>query len=119
MSHSRIPRSFVYLGVFCCFLSLLALLLSVALPGVGWVLAALTVITTSLLAPFIGRTFVIVTLILSGIHLFTFGPLSLIGTNGPVQVPTKFLLIFVIIPAAIAILSILISMWKTKKQKSD
>jgi hypothetical protein len=119
MDRSRIRRLFNYFGIFCSCLSFLALLLSVALPGVGWVLAALTVITNSLLVPFIGRRYVIIALIVSGIHLFSFGPLSLISAGGQGQAPMTFLLAFVIVPAVIAVLSILFPKLNAKKHKSD
>lgn len=90
------------------FLSFFSFMLSLALPGVGWLLAVITLTTISLLTHLIGRGYVIVTLIVSTIHLFTFGPLSLLGQSGveSAQLPIFYLIIFVIVPAVLALFSI-------------
>lgn len=91
-----------------------------AMPGVGWTVGVLTLITASLLVPFIGRKYVITVFIVNSIHLFTLGPLSRLGQSGPVQPSPIFLAIFVFVPAAIALVSILLPEWRVMtKHKSE
>jgi hypothetical protein len=106
--------------MFSILVSVFSFLLSVAMPGVGWVMAAIALIATSLLAPFIGKRYVIIALIVSSIHLFTFGPLSAwrqsSGTHG--SLPILFLAISVILPIATALISIAIPNHRHSRSKS-
>jgi hypothetical protein len=106
MDKSRMRKFLVYVGIFCSIVSFISFLLSLALPGVGWFVATFTLIATSLLVPFIGKRYVIVTFIVNSIHLFTLGPLSLLGQSGPLQLPIFYLVIFIIVPTVIALISI-------------
>lgn len=91
--------------------------MSLGLPGIGWVVAALTLVLTSFLVPWIGRKYVTVTLGISVIHVLTFGPLSLLGQSRPV-LPTFFLIVFVIAPIVIALISLFfpIERFRTKRE---
>ena len=108
-THMRIRRLLlVAIGIFSILVSVFSFLLSLAMPGVGWAMAALALIAASALTPFLGKRYVIITLVVSSVHLFTFGPLSVLhqssGTQG--SSATLFLVIFVILPVATALVSI-------------
>lgn len=83
-------------------------------------MAALALTINSLLVPLVGRRYVIVALGVSSIHLFTFGPLSLLGQSGPAQLPTIYLIFFVIVPVVIALISIFVpASFFMKKKKPN
>lgn len=86
------------------------------MPGVGWVVAILALVVVSVLAPFSGRRYVSVTLVVSGIHLFTVGPLSLLGQSGPDWPPVAELVIFVILPIVIALASVFVPIYFSRKE---
>lgn len=112
-------RFFLLIGAFCTVASGLALLLSLPMPGVGWLLAALALTAVSLMTPLIGRGYVLVSLIVSTVHLFTFGPLSILVTEFQLaQVPTFYLLIFVVMPFGIALLSIFLPICCARRENS-
>jgi len=116
----KIRRLLVLSGVFCSVSSVFALLLSLPMPGVGWLLAALVLMAVSLLTPWIGRSYVTVSLIVSVFHLFTFGPLSLLQSESPfVHLPTFYLLFFIVVPLGIAFLSIFLPMCARRGNTPD
>jgi hypothetical protein len=91
-------------------LSVFAFLLSLGMPGVGWALAAIVLIVTSLLTRFIGKAYIGAALSVTLIHLFTLGPLAqvLSSSRGQPLPPTGPLIIAVVLPIAIAIASLVI-----------
>lgn len=62
-------------------LSLVAVVLSLGAPGLGWGLATLTMIAISLCARLVGRGWLYVCLALTLVHLLTFGPLGVAGSS--------------------------------------
>ena len=118
MKKSRIRRPLVYVGVLCSLASFVSLLLSLAMPGIGWLVAASALIVTSLLVPLIGKKYVVTTFVIDSIHLFTFGPLSLLGQSGPLQLPAFYFIVFIIIPGVVGLISMSIpsSMLYTKRK---
>ncbi|RZI40497.1 hypothetical protein EGT07_22920 [Herbaspirillum sp. HC18] len=113
-------RLSVLVCVCCAYLSLLAFVMSLGLPGVGWAVGMLALVTVSLLSHWGGRKYVVVTFLISTVHLFTLGPLSGLGksTHQGDQPPVFFLIIFVIVPMTIALLSIFMPGLSTAMRKS-
>jgi hypothetical protein len=107
-------------GVFFLFISLISLLVSLAMPGVGWLIAASSLMAISLLTPFIGANYVIASLIVSAIHLFSLGPFSGMRTSVglPAGMTTEFVIVTVVIPAAAAFISIFLS-WRPLKSRKE
>jgi hypothetical protein len=63
-------------GVFLVFLSVFSILVSLAMPGVGWTISAVTLIVASLSSPLIGKQYIGAALVISMVHVFTLGPLA-------------------------------------------
>ncbi|MGH8808159.1 MAG: hypothetical protein ACREX0_09810 [Noviherbaspirillum sp.] len=122
MNSKRIRRVLVCIGVFSIFLSCFSFLLSLGMPGVGWVMAALALILASLLTPFIGRRYVSVALIVSSVHLFTIGPLSFlhqpVGAQGSMP-PLSTIIVVVVVPFAIALFSLFLPKWHSRERDTD
>jgi hypothetical protein len=82
----------------------MSILISLAMPGIGWLVAVMGLTVTALLSPFIGKTYVVISLAASVIHALTLGPLSVVGQSGTnlSQLPPSFLIGLVIAPVALA-----------------
>lgn len=61
---------------FLIFLSVSSIVISLGMPGVGWVVSALTLTIASLAAALIGKRPVAIVLGISLVHLVSFGPLA-------------------------------------------
>lgn len=90
------------------FLKLLAffgLFLSVAIPGVGWVIASITLIAASISVTLVDKKSLAFVFIVNCLHLFSFGPFSILSASSRIQIwPLSFGLLFlVIVPFVIAI----------------
>lgn len=115
----KIRRFLIGVSVFCTVASGFALSLSLPMPGVGWILAAFALTAVSLLTPWVGRSYVFVSLVVSIVHLFTFGPLSLLVSDGSLmQLPMFYLLIFIVVPFGIALVSILLPVCRRRRNIS-
>jgi hypothetical protein len=79
------------------------------MPGVAWMMAVSALLVNSLLVPWAGRGGLLVTLVVSSVHLFTFGPLSLIGQSGTGQLSVDQLIAMVLLPMAIPLIAIVVS----------
>lgn len=75
----RRPRRLAGAGF--ALLSMVAVVLSLGAPGLGWGLATLTMIAASLCARLAGRGWLYVCLALTLVHLLTFGPLGVAGSS--------------------------------------
>lgn len=83
-------------------LSMMSILLSVGMPGVGWLMAALMLFVASASAPLCGSRPLALTIVLSIVHLVSFGPFA--GLRQQDGVEGSFVLIFIVVPFAIAIM---------------
>lgn len=63
-------------GAGCVLLSLIAVVLSLGAPGLGWGLATVTMVAISLCSRLVGQRWLYVCLAVTTIHLLTFGPLG-------------------------------------------
>lgn len=61
-------------GVLTTIMSLFSFVVSIAAPGIGWVAAVVALLGASALTPYVGRRFAVIALLISVVHLFTFGP---------------------------------------------
>lgn len=57
-------------------MSVVSVVLSLGAPGLGWLLATVTMVMVSLCARLVGQRWLCVCLGVTLVHLFTFGPLS-------------------------------------------
>lgn len=62
-------------------LSVVAIVLSLGAPGLGWGLATMTMIAASLCARLVGQRWLYVCLALTLVHVLTFGPLGVAGSS--------------------------------------
>lgn len=95
------PRWRVALGIGLVALSILAVVVSVGAPGIGWMLAVVTLYAGGLSAPRTGRRQLLAVLAIGLLHLFLVGPLAgfrWIG-GGP---GAGFVIFFVALPLATA-----------------
>lgn len=76
--HRRLPR---LAGAGFALLSVVAVVLSLGAPGLGWGLATMTMIAASLCARLVGQRWLYVCLALTLVHLLTFGPLGVAGSS--------------------------------------
>ena len=106
----KIRRLLVGIGVFLIFLSFFSFFLSLGMPGIGWVMAAVSLTLISMLTPYIGKRYAIISLILSSIHLFTVGPLSTLRHSSSTETlhlfSSLFFIIAVLLPFVAAFISI-------------
>ena len=72
----RAQKLAMLVKAFLILLSSLSIVISLGMPGVGWIISALTLIVASLLAALIGKRSVGVVLGISLVHLVSFGPLA-------------------------------------------
>ncbi len=103
-------RALWWLGVGMLLVSVLAFLASAAIPGVAWVVGMVALIVLSAVARYAGKAFAILGVVVSTIHLFLFGPLSLsIFLHRPGNLalpPLGVLLLLVALPFGVALLAI-------------
>jgi hypothetical protein len=106
-SHAK-RRSFTWIGFFCLVLSVFTILLSIGMPGVGWMVAAGVLIVCSAITPWIGKRYIAGSLVVSILHLFSFGPLPLLGGAAAVHSwpPVWFLACFVAFPLLLAVMTL-------------
>jgi hypothetical protein len=102
-------RSAFRVSVLFAFVACFSLFLSLGMPGVAWMMAVSALLVNSLLVPWAGRGGLLVTLVVSSVHLFTFGPLSLIGQSGTGQLSVDQLIAMVLLPMAIPLIAIVVS----------
>jgi hypothetical protein len=81
---------------FLIFLSVFSIVISLGMPGVGWIVSVLTLIIASLVAALIGKRPVAVVLGISLVHLVSFGPLA--GFDVQPGVGYSFAAITVVLP---------------------
>lgn len=94
-------------SVFLIILSGLSIIISLGMPGVGWVISALVVIVASLMAPLIGISTVAIALAISLVHLVTFGPMA--GFRLQPGVDTGFGLIAIVVPFLVGFIVLLVA----------
>jgi hypothetical protein len=106
-SHPK-RRSFTWIGVSCLALSTFAILLSIGMPGVGWMVAVGGLIVCSAITPWIGKRYLAGSLVVSILHLFSFGPLALLGGAVSTRAwpPAWFLACFVAFPLLLAVMTL-------------
>ncbi|NRR29518.1 hypothetical protein HSX11_04885 [Oxalobacteraceae bacterium] len=102
-------------------LSLLSIVLSLGAPGIGWVVAVVSLALASFLSRLTGKKYVAMSLMLSIFHLFSFGPLAgMFSASNPVaQISVGFLIGFVALPFTLAVLSLLAPVPKNRKKLID
>jgi hypothetical protein len=95
-------------GVFCVAVALLAFLMSLPAPGLGWIVAAGALVLTGVLTRWIGKSFASAVLAISVAHLLTLGPLSPLTRHTLASLPGSFAVIFIIIPVLVALIPLVI-----------
>jgi hypothetical protein len=95
-------------GAFFIFLATFSIFLSLAMPGVGWVIAAFGMIMTGLSVPLLGKRSAGIVLVIGLVHLFTLGPMA--GFRVQPGVGTGFGTIAVLVPFLVNLLAILLGM---------
>jgi hypothetical protein len=103
-------------GAVSVFFSVFSILLSVAMPGVGWVIAAINIFLASVLTPMIGRRFLGICLGITVVHLFSFGPLS--DVQSSLGLPLYFSVIFILVPMVAAVATMLAPIYRARKRRS-
>lgn len=85
---------------------MVALLLSLGMPGVGWIIAVAVLILCSASTPWLNRRYLACSLAVSLLHLFSFGPLTILG--GAISMrswpPVWFVVFFVALPLVLAVI---------------
>jgi hypothetical protein len=88
MKHPGAGRNFFVslFGAGFVLLSVVSVALSLGAPGLGWLLATITMVVLSLCSRLVGQRWLYICLAVTAIHLFTFGPLgggsgSALGSN--------------------------------------
>lgn len=104
-------------GVYCIAASILAFVLSVGMPGIGWMIAALALIVSGL--PGLGGAsrYTIAVLTLSTFHLFSLGPMSAVGQGGVSGASMPFLTIFIIVPFLAAVIPLFLALIRARRIK--
>jgi hypothetical protein len=98
-------RSLTWIGVLCCIFSFFAFLLSIGMPGVGWIAAVAVLMVCSALTPWTGKRYLVGSLAVSILHLFSFGPLPVLGGAAAIRSwpPPWFLVFFIALPLILAV----------------
>lgn len=78
------------------------------MPGVGWMVAVVVLIVCSAMTPWTGKRYIRGSLVVSLLHLFSFGPLPLMGRAASVRSwpPSWFLACFVALPLLLAVIAL-------------
>ncbi|HEX8612204.1 MAG TPA: hypothetical protein VF800_13025 [Telluria sp.] len=100
----------------CIFLSIVSMVVSLGAPGIGWVSAATILVIATFMTPLIGRLKLGICLVITVVHLFTFGPLSPLGHTSTLD--PVFIFLFAITPLLVALASILWPLWQRRKRRS-
>ncbi|MDF3036165.1 MAG: hypothetical protein K0S28_1439 [Paucimonas sp.] len=102
-------RSLAWPGVLCVVLSVTAILLSLGMPGVGWIMAVAVLILCSVGTPRLNKRYLAGSLAVSVLHLFSFGPLTILGgaTSMRSWPPVWFVVLFVALPLGLAVIMLL------------
>lgn len=106
------PRSRLALltGGILIFLSIVAIVLSLGAPGLGWALASIILVMASLCLPWIGQRFVVLCMAVTVIHFVTFGPLTYSGAS-PSNVSWIIVAVFGWGPFVICGIAVLLPFW--------
>jgi hypothetical protein len=98
-----------FAGMFFVELSFFSILVSLGMPGVGWVMSAFALVACSFSSPFVGRQYLAVSFATSLVHLFSVGPLS--GFQLGADRSVAFLILLVALPLAVAVVSLSAPVW--------
>jgi hypothetical protein len=85
-------------------------------PGLGWVIAAVNLFLAGLLTPLIGRRCLGLCLVITIVHLFTFGPMS--GVESSFKTSPLFSAGLVLMPIVIAACLLLMPIWHAHKRRN-
>ena len=99
------------IGISYVALSLIAIVVSLGMPGVGWVTAAFLLVLGSAFARYVGGPYLVCAWNVSLVHLFTFGPMP--GFRWAPDLPKWFALIFVLAP----ILAVPVTIFSLKRNR--
>lgn len=102
-------------GAALVLLSIFSMLLSVSMPEVGWVMAAINIELASILTPPIGRRFLGAALGITVVHLFTFGPLA--DVQALPGLPLWFSVFFILVPIGFAVATMLAPIYRARKRR--
>lgn len=105
MSASPTLRRARPLAIFLLALELLALLLGVGMPGAAWILAMLALSLQNVLQRWLQQGYLIFALLISSLHLLTFGPLPLLlrPWERIAMPPWWFMLLFILLPFLLSV----------------
>lgn len=113
MNDSRARRVRTIGRALCPGLALLACVLGLGAPGLGWMLGALALIAAAVWSRRIGKRRLAFVLAVSVGHLFTLGPLA--STAGASAMPVPFLVIFVLVPVLAGLLALFMPASRTTR----
>ncbi|UOD30342.1 hypothetical protein INH39_00870 [Massilia violaceinigra] len=100
----------------CILLSLVSMVVSLGAPGIGWMIAAAILIIATFMTPLIGRLKLGICFVITVIHLFTFGPMSLLGLTFTLD--PGFIFLFALTPLLVALASLLRPLSQRRKTKT-